>query len=94
MENINIKENVKTTGFTARETNLMQGDTFIKRNDHLKEEALERLQVTRDYAKGYQDKINYIGTQDMPLETLELYEEFKIIIRKIEAAEMKTAMEG
>lgn len=94
MENINIKENVKTTELTAREQNFIKGDTFIKRNDHIREEALRRLQDTREYAAEYQRAINAIGTQDMPLETLELYEEFKIVIRKIEAAEMKTAMEG
>ena len=98
MDNVNVKSvianEVGKTEMTAREVNVLNDNVFIHKNTFKKEQAIARLGEINSVAKQLERSINNIGTQDMPQETVELYEALKITLSVIAQAEARTAVEN
>lgn len=90
---INIKDNINMEHIpTARELNILDNDWFIEKNPNAKAQALRRLQAVQSIKDMFKHEINSVGTSDMPIETVDLYERLWIVIKEIEKHEADTAV--
>lgn len=86
-DNSNNSEPMATS---ATALNASVGDSFIKPSCYDANSAYARLAVIRKTMKQFQHDILMAGTDNMPKETIEMYETMKMFFRQIEAEEIKT----
>lgn len=87
-DNNNNNSEPMVTSATA--LNASVGDSFIKPSCYDANSAYARLAVIRKTMKQFQHDILMAGTDNMPKETIEMYETMKTFFRQIEAEEIKT----
>ena len=83
-------KNSEPIATNATALNASVGDSFIKPSCYDANSAYARLAVIRKTMKQFQHDILMAGTDNMPKETIEMYETIKMFFRQIEAEEIKT----
>ena len=87
-------KNSEPMATSATALNASVSDSFIKPSCYDANAAYARLAVIRKTMKQFQHDILMAGTDNMPKETIEMYETMKMFFRQIEAEEIKTIKES